>query len=151
MPIRFALATTVLLGAIARGAEPNDWAAVQALAGGTKVEVIAADLSRRAGRFAAATGAALSIETDQGPLTLPRSDVVRVSAKRGSRRKRVLLGAAVGAGAAAALAVVTYTATDIDVRRDLILGTVGAAGAAGGAGVGAALPSFRTVYRRDPP
>ena len=138
----------VFTSCVVSAAEGDDWAQVRRIESGTRVEVVSEGLRRTDGRFVSADDQALHLTTDAGPTSIDRKDVVRVSVKRGSRGKRTLMAAAIGAGAAVAAGVVAYNTVDIDIRRDLIIGTMAAAGGGVGAGVGASMPAFRTVYRR---
>ena len=125
----------------------QDWSSVSRLAGGTPVEVIHGNLKRAQGTLAGATADSITLRTDTGDATIPRTDVKRVSVRSASRSKRALIGAAIGSVALGAVAAIGAHTGDIDIRRDLVFGAGALAGAAGGAGIGAATSGPQTIYR----
>ncbi|MBX9602949.1 MAG: hypothetical protein K2X35_18235 [Bryobacteraceae bacterium] len=135
---------------IAAAAEPEvtTWDRVTALRPGTKVEVIHGNLKRLQGQVVRTSAADITVQGSATPETVAKVDVVRVSTIENSRKKRALLGLAIGAAAGAAAFVVGANAGDVDIRRDLIAGAGGAAGGGVGALVGAATGGPKTIYRR---
>ncbi|MEZ5367361.1 MAG: hypothetical protein R2748_34725 [Bryobacterales bacterium] len=130
------------------GEDPGDWAAVTLLSPGSRVEVVHGQLRKASGRFAGASMEEVRIETDAGVVAIARDAVVRVSRPGRSRKRRALIGAAIGAAAGAGVAALGANAGDIDIRRDYVVGAGVALGAGVGAGVGAASGGPVTVYRR---
>ena len=86
------------LSGVLTAAEGDDWARVGSIESGARIEVISEGLRRTDGRFASADEQALHLTTDAGPTRIERKDIARVSVKRGSRGKRTLVAAAIGAG-----------------------------------------------------
>ena len=143
----FSLVLFALGIAVAAGPEAA-WDRVAALPPGTRVEVIHGSLKRLQGQVVRSSPADITVQGSANPETVAKADVVRVSTMEKSRRKRALLGLAIGAAAGAAVFVASANAGDVDIRRDLIAGAGGAAGGGVGALVGAATGGPKTIYRR---
>jgi hypothetical protein len=134
-------------GAAITGAEPGDWNAVTQAPRGALVEVIHGGLKRATGVLMEATAESVTIRTDAGSSSFARANVRRLSIVKKSRKKRALLGAAIGAGAGAAAMALSANVGDIDIRRDIVVGVGAALGAAAGAGFGALSGGPETIYR----
>jgi uncharacterized protein YcfJ len=131
-------------------ADPDSWDAVTRIPAGASVEVIHSGLERTEGSFANATGEAIVVSSASGAVRIARGDVRRVSVRGASRKKRALLGAAIGAGLGAAAFAIGAHSGDIDIRRDLVTGAGAVAGGGIGAALGAATGGLKTVYRSQP-
>jgi hypothetical protein len=141
------LALALLGNAAEPKASPKDWSRVTALNSGVTVQVVHHGLKQSIGRLVAATSDELHLDTPSGPLQLARTDVRRVSVRQKSRKKRTLIGAALGAGAGAAIFAIGASSGDIDLRRDIVAVAGAALGAGVGAAIGAATGGLTTVYR----
>jgi hypothetical protein len=149
--ILFVLLASV--GALAQD-PTHSWDNLKQLQAGQKIEVVDMNLKSVKGTFTSFSGEAISLQTKQDQVTVARADVLRVSDREHSKRLRnALLGGAIGAGIGlAAEEVGTRRAQPISAYRGeyraigLILVPIGAGA---GAGLGAACPSFRTIYRAE--
>lgn len=144
----FSLVLFTLGMAAAAEPEVTSWDRVASLRPGTRVEVIHGNLKRLHGHVVRTSAADITVQTSANPETVAKVDVVRVSTRENSLKKRALLGLAIGAAAGAAVFVVGGNAGDIDIRRDLMAGAGAAAGGGVGALVGAATGGPKTIYRR---
>jgi len=132
----------------------ESWDNLKQLQVGQKIEVVDMNLKSVKGTFTSFSGEAISLQTKQDQVTVARADVLRVSDREHSKRLRnALLGGAIGAGIGlAAEEVGTRRAQPISKYRGeyraigLILVPIGAGA---GVGLGAACPSFRTIYRAE--
>jgi hypothetical protein len=132
----------------------ESWDNLKQLRAGQKIEVVDMNLKSVKGTFTSFSGEAILLQTKQDQVTVARADVLRVSDREHSKRLRnALLGGAIGAGIGlAAEEVGTRRAQPISAYRGeyraigLILVPIGAGA---GAGLGAACPSFRTIYRAE--
>jgi hypothetical protein len=150
------LCSVVVVG-LCFGQGPQDaWDNLKQLRVGQKIEVLDMNLKSVKGTFSSFSGKAISLQTKQDQVTVARADVLRVSDREHSKRLRnALLGGAIGAGIGlAAEEVGTRRAQPISKYRGeyraigLILVPIGAGA---GVGLGAACPSFRTIYRAQKP
>jgi hypothetical protein len=147
------LALLACVGAWAQG-PADSWDNLKRLRAGQKIEVVDMNLKSVKGTFTSFSGEAISLQTKQDQVTVARADVLRVSDREHSKRFRnALLGGAIGAGIGlAAEEVGTRRAQPISKYRGeyraigLILVPIGAGA---GVGLGAACPSFRTIYRAE--
>lgn len=141
----------LLIPVAAFAADTQNWANLESLRVGDRIGIIQSDLKRVEGQYQGSTDAGLTIHTDQN-VTLPKDSVVRVYRRPHlSRKKRVLLGAAIGAGAGGAVGGGLANASN----NEGFFGYNGAVGVTigGGAGVGAAIGAatgggYHTVYQR---
>jgi hypothetical protein len=107
------------------------------------------------GTFVGVTEEAISYQVGQDTVTFQREDVLRVTSReRTKRRRNALIGLGIGAAAGAAGMVIGLEkATNGPVYYDGEAAAAIAAGAfwggAVGAGVGAAFPSHLTIYRAE--
>lgn len=142
-----ALTLAAVFAASALAASHDDWNDVVELQPGARIEVIHGALQKTTGRLAAVNGDSISIQTEGELLLVDRTDVRRVTVKSGSRKRRALIGALIGAAAGTAFAVIGGANDSFEVQT----GIVAAAAATGGAGIGAAIGSAtggsRTIYR----
>ena len=126
---------------------PLEWGKVFAVAPGAKVEVVHGNLQRAVGAFVEATDDSVTVSSASGTSTIARADVRRFTIQNKSRKKRTLMGLAIGAAAGAAALAIGANSGDIDIRRDWVV----AAGALTGGGLGAAAGAFsggpETIYR----
>lgn len=145
VPLMFLL----ILPAVAQTQKPeNNWANLNSLQVGQKVEVVDMDLKTHKGTFLAYSDESLSIRTKKGDVGIERSRVLRVSNREHSKRLRnSLIGAAIGAGVGLAIGAVadrgfTESGEENTMKKMLTPMVAGA-----GAGIGVAVASFETVYR----
>ena len=154
---RFTLSCMLMLllvpGAPAQTVTSGGWGSVQLLNEGQKIQIQRFTTDPVAGKFLSATPDAVVVRQRSGDMTISRTDVREVKARRASRRLRNgAIGAAIGAGAAAGV-------TALAVRDDfdggdglgaavtLVLGIMGA-----GVGfvVGMLSPGYGPVYKATP-
>ncbi len=122
----------------------QSWDNLRQLHPGEKIEVIDMKLKSTKGHFVSFTEQSLSLEATDKPVTLPRSDVYRVTSRERSHRGRnALIGAAWGAGISVALAVLP--AGDRRLGQDFPV--IFPVGIGLGAGLGATSPGYKTIYR----
>ncbi len=146
------LALAILLvcavtAALARGGE-GSWENVQGVAVGTRVQVVNMDLKSFTGAVQVVGDNAITIRTKKGDVTVSREEVYRVSLREGGHRGRnMLIGGLAGFGAGFAT---SYLANYEDGSFAMDW-AVGAACAAGGVAVGAAWPTYATLYRAERP
>ena len=145
--IRLLILLCVCFGLFAQTGTGDDWSRVTRLQPGTRVDVIHKQLKSVSGDFVSATDLEIVVRTGAGTEAVRREDTMRVSAHTRSRKKRALIGMAVGAGAGAIVAIAAASSGDVDLRYSYI----GAAGALLGGGAGAAIGAVSggpvTVYR----
>lgn len=137
----------ILVASLRAETQPSGWEAVNAIAAGTRIEIVHGALKRSNGTMVSCTDTAVTIETGAGTTVIPRSEVKRASVIRHSRKKRTLVGMAIGAGAGAAIMAIGAQAGDIDLRYDYLIGGGAVLGGAIGAGVGSLVGGPVTVYR----
>jgi hypothetical protein len=141
----------LLIPVAAFAADTQNWANLESLRIGDRIGIIQSDLKRVEGQYQGSTDAGLTIHADQN-VTLAKDSVVRVYRRPHlSRKKRVLLGAAIGAAAGGAVGGGLANASN----NEGFFGYNGAVGVTigGGAGVGAAIGAatgggYHTVYQR---
>jgi hypothetical protein len=139
---------TPALVAPAPAAEAKSWESLGQLSPGTPIEVIVGGHSSR-GKFVSTSAEQLTIRTATGEMSFPRLDIVRVKSRAGSRRLR---NALIGVGVGAAIGLITDQTLGQYFRnesnpasaRPLIWSVPIGIGAA----AGAAIPSYRTLYKR---
>jgi hypothetical protein len=92
---------------------PSDWQAVKTLPAGARVAATLRGGERVKGAFESATDAALAISRGGYSREIARQDVSRLyRVGRGSRGKRIAIGAAVGGGIGTALGAAAYSKGD---------------------------------------
>ncbi|MBY0502582.1 MAG: hypothetical protein K2X03_01645 [Bryobacteraceae bacterium] len=138
----------------AQAAENSNWTNVEALRHGDRIGVVQADQKRIEGRFDSANVSTLVLES-QGLISIPQDRVIRVYKIGMSRKKRMVIGGAVGLAAGAAVAATVSRRLN---NEGFFAGSNGGAGTAaavgGGAGIGLAVGSFtgngyKTIYQRQ--
>ena len=89
----------------------SDWAAVQQIRTNEKLFVRQKNGKEVKGRMIEATDAALTIDRDGKPMSIPRADVRQVYIAEGTAQKGkwALIGAGVGAGAGAGIGYAKYS------------------------------------------
>ena len=157
--------SVLLLATIARaqtleqsqGQKPEQsWENLRTLRVGEKIQVVDQKLKSQNGTFVAFSDDVITFQADKDEVAIQRADVLRVTSRERSKRKRnALIGLAVGAaaGAAALAAPLAGNCCNPDVGSAGVAIVVGAGAAlAGGVGaaVGAAIPSGHpTIYRAE--
>jgi hypothetical protein len=127
----------------------DSWVSLGQLHAGQKIQVVDMNLKSMDGTFLSFTEESIFLRVKHGVVTVKRSDVMRVSSREKSKRTRnMLIGLAIGAGAGAAVGAALDTRVNYE-RGECCLGTVFGllAGAPTGLGLGAAFPSYQTIYR----
>lgn len=146
--IRIAAALVGVLAMNAWSAEgENEWSRVVALPTGARVEVIHSGLKRSQGELVRVSDSEIAVRSDAGSTTITRAEVRRVTVNSRSRKRRALIGLAIGAGVGALVTVGAARSGDIDIRRDYVAGAGAVVGAGAGAAIGAATGGPVTVYR----
>lgn len=125
----------------------DDWNAVVELQPGAKIEVVHGALQKTVGLLTAASSDGISMQTESGIRSMDRADVLRVNVKSGSRKRRALIGALVGAAAGTAFAAIGGASDSFEVRTGIVMAATATAGAGIGAAIGGATGGSRTVYR----
>ncbi len=129
----------------------DSWDNLKQLRNGQKIEVVDVHLKSIKGTFASYSGEAISLRVGKDLVTVPRTDVFRVSDRGTSHRARnSLIGLALGATFGAAIAGCTLESPcEWPPGQKSAIGA--GAGATAGALVGAALPGNSTIYRARKP
>ena len=125
----------------------QSWDNLKRLQVGQKIEVVDMELKSVQGTFVSYAEDGISVQTASGLLTIERPNVLRVSLREHSKRARnALIGAGIGA---AAIGIPVGVAANIEhgIYSDRITALGFAAGAGAGGGIGAAVPSYETIYR----
>jgi hypothetical protein len=146
------LAWALLVPAFAWAQSPTDaWNNLRQLRAGARIEVVDLNMRTLNGTFVSVSDEGLVLKAGLDEQTVPRAQVVRVSTRDTSKRKRnTLIGIAVGAGAGFGLGMLV----DEGVRH--VSGEGGsyvyapvltAAGAGLGAAAGGLSSGTRTIYR----
>lgn len=129
----------------------DDWTNLQRIHPGEEVHVVRSDKKSADGRFVSASAEAITLDISGGALTVPRSEVVRVTKRRPSHRMRNTLiglgiGAAVGLVLDQTLGAIARNEGGINSDRIIALNWIVPLSA--GAGIGAATGGGEeTVYR----
>lgn len=143
--MRTALPLLVLLSLPLAAQDP--WDAVRNLAPGSLVQLDRAGASKAKGRFVRADGAEIVLTAGAREVRVPRSEVDRVRIRAAARRARNAgIGGLIGALAGMAMAGI-FIASVGDFGAEAVAG-LGVLGAGAGAAIGAAIPGYRTVYRK---
>jgi hypothetical protein len=104
--------------------------------------------------FLSVSDEAMTFRVEQDEVAIPRADVFRVTSREQTKRKRnALIGAAIGAGVGGLAAALIGASLIGEVSDEEFVGGAVVPGVALGAGVfgvlGAAVPSYQTIYRAE--
>src|SRR5919199_6546779 len=136
LALAFALAQVPPASAQARARALDDWSAVQNLSPGQKIIVRTKDGDRLTGRFDSANDLLVNFTDGHRKVSLTRESIKLVQLDRGnSRRRGILVGAAIGAAAGFAVGSIVYFPAKDDIVGTTVPGSA-ALGLAIGAGVG---------------
>jgi len=134
--------------ALAQSAK-DSWENLKQLQPGQKIEVVDMNLKLFKGNFESCSEDGISLRAGSSSLTIERPNVLRVSLREHSKRARnALIGAAIGAGTGVVLGLVAANTGVHETGEEyffmgLSVPILGGAGA----GLGAAIPSYATIYR----
>ncbi len=125
------------------------WENLRQLQVGQKIAVVDANMKSLQGTFLEFSAEAITIRHKDNPVSISRSNVVRVSSREHSKRLRnaligLVIGGATGIGVAAVMGKGDSEARAIYTLVALPVG-LGVGGA-----LGAAFPGFQTIYRARP-
>lgn len=123
------------------------WRDVERLKPGTRIDVIHGNLARTSGAIDHVTAEGITLRLASGDSFIARAAVKRVSTVSMTRKRRALIGTAVGGGAMAIVSLIAARSGDYDLRHDYVVGAATVLGAGIGAGVGALTGGPRTIYR----
>lgn len=146
----------IVLASAALGADPSDWANVQSLHAGDRVGVVRRNQPPAEGELAAATATGIQLRTDGGrSIEIERDSVLSVYRRPAlTRKKRILIGLAVGAAAGGAIAAgIGNRSNGEGFFNGKSQGAAVGLAIGGGAGIGAAIAAVtggdrRIVYQR---
>jgi hypothetical protein len=127
----------------------GSWGSVQLLSVGHNIEVHRFGTERLSGKFVSATPDALVIGRGASEVTVPRTAVREVKARRASRRLRNgAMGAGIGAGVGGGVTAIALRGDfDGDGLAAAVTVIVAMIGAGVGFGIGLAIPGYATVYK----
>ncbi|MCL5005519.1 MAG: hypothetical protein M1404_03210 [Acidobacteria bacterium] len=147
----FSLALLLLAPAFAQAQSPiTSWDNLKQLQPGQKTEVVDSHLRKLKGKFVSLTEDAISLQERKEQRSVARGEVMRVSVRDTSHRKRnMLLGAAIAGGAALTIGLLANApARNEGTGCDGCVAGFAAAAAGGGAALGS-ITGFRTIYRAN--
>lgn len=138
--------------------KPAIWENLNKLHQGDKIQVLEMNKTKVTGAFSSVSDAAISLQGNGNPQTIPRQEVLSVKVMKNKHRLRnTLIVAGVGAGVGAAIGAATFQSCPATQTfclqfggRSLSAGIGAVAGLLGGAAVGALLPEHETVYSMNP-
>jgi hypothetical protein len=139
-----------LLFTLSLGAQPADWSNLESIAHGAEIRV---DISRQRpvqGSLQAVTADAVTLNSPSGQQTLGRSEVLQVSLKKTSHRKRnALIGLAGGVGVGAGIGLAARCTGFCPVSTGEITAVTTVAGALVGTVVGVVIPTggWQKIYQ----
>ena|SRR5690242_18521090 len=137
----------VLLATTAARAQADRWQDLSQIKQGRQVDVIDRHLTKYSGKFITFSDTDLKLLVKDQQISIARNDVYRVTVAGQNRKRNVLLGLVIGAGAGLGLGAAIMEREG--GYAGAVAGTsVGFAGI--GAGIGAVVPSHKTVYRAEP-
>ena len=136
----------------------GDWKALYGLRSGEKIELVETGMKKHVGTFSTVTEEAIQLREGSNDIGIPKESVARVTVLDKSHRLRnaLIFGvSAAGAGAGIGAAASRCSNSNAPfyfcgVGRGAVVAIGAVVGLAGGAGVGAAIPSHPTIYRREP-
>jgi hypothetical protein len=150
---RIAAVLLLLAATVAAQTNATNWNTVKALTAGTDVR-IRTDSRTVNGRIDRISDDTLVLTSESGQEVFKPQDVVRVSVRTGSHRKRnLLIGAGIGAGGGLALggaAAGTCSGTICGGHGPAVVAGVAGAGALVGTLIGVAIPTggWREIYKK---
>ena len=125
----------------------NSWDNLNQLRPGQKIEVVDTSMKSHRGPFVSISEEAITLQVGKSEESVLRANVVRVSVRDTSHRKRnMLLGSGILGGIALGVAAIPLGAASNEGNSCPVCVAVIAAGFGGGAGLGA-IPGSRRVYR----
>ena len=125
----------------------NNWDNLKQLRPGQKIEVVDTSMKSHRGPFVSISEEAITLQVGKSEESVLRANVVRVSVRDTSHRKRnMLLGSGILGGIALGVAAIPLGAASNEGNSCPVCVAVIAAGFGGGAGLGA-IPGSRRVYR----
>ena len=126
----------------------SNWNNLGRLKPGQKVEVVQSNLSKHKGKFVTWSEETLVLRTKKREISIPRDEVFRVTLLAARRRRNALIGAVVGLASGIPLGWLSYKLAKDETGNPQVAAVVPSALFAGvGAGIGASIPSHRTIYR----
>ena len=151
--------TVLLLATIARAQTPGtsqqqkpeeSWGNLRSLGVGEKVHVVDQKLKSLDGTFRSFSDEAVTFQVGQDEVTVQRPEVLRVtSLERARRGRNAAIGFVIGAGLTGALMAATATSRGLEDFPPAMIPVGIAAYGAVGAGIGAIVPSHKTIYRAE--
>ena len=131
----------------------QSWENLRQLRPGQKVEVIDMKMKSLNGAFVSFTEEAILLQTKQDQVTLTRADVLRVSDREHSKRRRnTLIGIGIGAAGGLAAGTIAFQWLAEEGSTGVFMLGGLSVGAGAGALVGAAIPTgAQTIYRAKKP
>ena len=125
----------------------NDWDNLKELRPGQRIQVVDVHMKTLNGAFVSFSDEAMTLRVGKGEVSVPRTDVTRVSL-RAHRTRNMLLGSGILGGAALAVGIplAVINSNEGNSCGACVAGI--AAGFGGGAALGA-LPGNRTIYRAN--
>jgi len=127
----------------------SSWEKLRQVRVGQKIEVVDTTMKAMQGNFLGLSDEAITIQHKNNPVSVPRSNVVRVSSREDSKRLRnALIGLAIGG--AAGIGVAAAVGKDDPEAQAVYRLIAVPVGLGVGGGLGAAFPGFQTIYRAQP-
>ena len=127
----------------------TDWRSVSRVKAGADIRVILDDWKRHRGRFQSVDDRSITLEIDGVNRTMPRAQVRQIDARGGARAGNAKAWAAAGMLGGSAVGAASCRGEESEcVQRRLF--TSMALGTVAGAILGAALPSWRSIYAVRP-
>ena len=144
------LMVTIIFSVSLRAQKPgqDSWDNLNRLQAGQKIEVVQMDMKSLKGRFLGFTDEMISLRVKKDEVAVHREEVVRVSLRQKPKRLRnILIGAGVGAGAVMGIGLGVVAAMGGSDDPGVVMNPAMALGAGLGGALGAATPSYETIYR----
>ena len=127
----------------------SSWENLSRLQAGQKIEVIDSSMKMLQGAYLSHSDEAINIQHKNGPVSVPRSNVIRVSSREHSKRLRnALIG--MGIGGAAGIAIGGAAGKGDPEAQAIFTAVAMPIGLGVGGGLGAVFPRFQTIYRARP-
>lgn len=126
----------------------DSWESLNRLQAGQKIQVVQMDMKSLKGKFLGYSEEAITLRVKKDEVAVARADVLRVSLRGKPKRGRnALIGAGVGAGVGIGIGIGVVVATGGSDNPNVVLAPAMALGAGLGGALGAATPSYQTIYR----